>query len=286
MPSQLVFVDVSASQAVPEPPKDAKYYSDKNSIAANKTADKVTDVPKIDGSQTRVVKNADVPVEKFVPLQPSPPSPAKEPPKQPSPPKPPQEKPKPTPPPEKSQPKVAQPETTPRPTQPPGDLAMAKPSPPPAPVEEKPVEQPKPRRPRTVEEALAQQGTRDQLPGQKMKQDGGVKRQALDPGFDVAASPFGAYDRALIEAISQRWYSLLDARDYASDSQGKVVLQFRLHYDGRITDVSIAENTAGEMLGLICQKAIMDPAPFAVWPSDMRRMLGDTRNIQFTFYYN
>jgi hypothetical protein len=58
-----------------------------------------------------------------------------------------------------------------------------------------------------------------------------------------------------------------------------------LHYDGRITDMNMTENTAGEVLGLICQKAVLDPAPFATWPSDMRRTLGDTRNIQFTFYY-
>jgi hypothetical protein len=58
-----------------------------------------------------------------------------------------------------------------------------------------------------------------------------------------------------------------------------------LHYDGRITDMNMAENSAGEVLGFICQKAVLDPAPFAAWPSDMRRTLGDIRNIQFTFYY-
>ena len=103
--------------------------------------------------------------------------------------------------------------------------------------------------------------------------------------LDTKATPFGAYDAALVEAISQRWFSLLDARDYASDSRGKVVLQFQLHYDGRITDMNMAANTAGEVLGLICQKAVLDPAPFAAWPSDMRRTLGDSRNIQFTFIY-
>ncbi len=50
--------------------------------------------------------------------------------------------------------------------------------------------------------------------------------------------------------------------------------------------MNMAENTVGEVLGLICQKAVLDPAPFASWPSDMRRTLGDIRNIQFTFYYN
>jgi hypothetical protein len=49
--------------------------------------------------------------------------------------------------------------------------------------------------------------------------------------------------------------------------------------------MDMAENTVGDVLGLICQKAVLDPAPFAVWPSDMRRTLGDTRHIRFTFYY-
>ena len=64
-----------------------------------------------------------------------------------------------------------------------------------------------------------------------------------------------------------------------------MVLQFALHYDGRVTDMNMPENTAGEVLGFICQKAVLDNNPFAAWPSDMRRTLGDVRNIQFTFYY-
>ncbi len=118
-----------------------------------------------------------------------------------------------------------------------------------------------------------------------MQQDGGVSRHHEMASLDTKATPFGAYDAALVEAISQRWFTLLDERDYASDSRGKVVLQFRLHYDGRITDMNMTENSAGEVLGFICQKAVLDPAPFEKWPSDMRRTLGDIRSIQFTFYY-
>jgi hypothetical protein len=77
---------------------------------------------------------------------------------------------------------------------------------------------------------------------------------------------------------------LLEARNYSSG--GKVVLQFHLHYDGRVTDMVVAENTAGEVLGYVCEKAVLDPAPFGVWPGDMRRLLGETRSIQFTFFYN
>ena len=160
---------------------------------------------------------------------------------------------------------------------------MAKPSPTPR-KEDGDANEAKPPRPRTIKEALARQQD-SRLPGEKMKQDGGVSRRHELASLDTKATPFGAYDAALVEAISQRWFTLLDERDYASDSRGKVVLQFRLHYDGRITDMNVAENTAGEVLGLICQKAVLDPAPFAAWPSDMRRTLGDIRNIQFTFYY-
>ena len=63
----------------------------------------------------------------------------------------------------------------------------------------------------------------------------------------AAASPFGAYDRALIEAVSHRWYSLLDQHAYVSDNRGKVVLQFHLHPDGSITDMNVAETTAAAM---------------------------------------
>jgi hypothetical protein len=284
----LVFVDVSASQATAEPPKDAKYYSDRNSIAANPKADEVNGVPKVDGKQTKVIKTASVEPEKFVPLQPAPPPNPKAPPaKKNSTVIPPIEPPKPTPAQAETKSTVPSEGTKPKAAMAPGDLAMAKPAPP-TPDDGKSSDPPPPptppRRPRTIEEALAQLGS-DRLPGEKMKQNGGVTHQGVEPGFDVAASPFGAYDRALINAVSSRWYSLLDARDFASDSRGKVVVQFRLHYDGRITDVNISENSAGEMMGLICQKALVDPAPFPVWPADMRRLLGDTRNIQFTFYY-
>jgi hypothetical protein len=252
----LMFVNVNPAQATPDAPKETKYYSDKNSLAANPEVDKITDIPKITGTQKEVPKTEDVPRKKFTPLQPAAPvRPAQ----------------------------VAQEELKPKPLPPPGDLVMAKPSPTPR-ATEGDANEAKPPRPRTIKQALAQLQP-SQLPGLKMQQDGGVSRRHEMASLDTKATPFGAYDAALVEAISQRWFSLLDEREYASDSRGKVVLQFRLHYDGRITDMNMADNTAGEVLGLICQKAVLDPAPFAVWPTDMRRTLGDTRNIQFTFYY-
>ena len=245
---QLVFVDVS--QPSPEAPKDTKYYSSQNSRAADPTkGDK--DFPQLNGKQTEVVKTENVPRPTVSKLQPAPPTP------------------------QKPAPSAAQPKPL---VTKPGDLTLGKPE-----TWDKPAAQEEPR-PRTVKQALAQQSQR--LPGQQMRQEGGARRQAMVPSLDVMSTQFGAYDAALVEAVTSRWYGLLDSQQFAMDRSGKVTLRFRLNYDGSITDMSVVQNTVGDLLGYVCQKAITDPAPYAPWPSDMRRMVGENyREITFTFYY-
>lgn len=254
----LMFVEVNPSQATTEAPRNAKYYSDKNSQAANPEPKTDTDIPQIAGTQKQLPKTQSIPREEFKQLQP-------------------------TPPPKPLAQKAAedQPAAKPKPTQPPGDLTLAKPDPSPKREE---GDAPRPHRP-TVREMLAQQEAR-LMPGDMMKQQGGVQRHLEISSLDAKATPFGAYDYALVAAIQQRWYTLLDQRAYASDGRGKVVLHFTLHHDGRITDLSIAETTVNEVLGLMCEKAVSDPAPYDSWPAEMRRTMGETRNIQITFYYN
>jgi outer membrane biosynthesis protein TonB len=91
----------------------------------------------------------------------------------------------------------------------------------------------------------------------------------------------------LIDAISDRWYNLLDNLSYDNYQQGKVVVQFTLSYRGDITDVRVAQNTVSDMLSLMCEKAVRDPAPFGEWSREMRLAVGeDSRRITFTFFYN
>jgi hypothetical protein len=118
-----------------------------------------------------------------------------------------------------------------------------------------------------------------------MKQEGGVRRHLDITSLDAKGTEFGVYDNYLVGVIANSWYSLLDERQYASDYQGKVVIQFRLHYDGTVSDLSVSENTAGTLPGLICETAVDKPRPFQKFPADMRRVVGDVRYIQFTFYY-
>lgn len=138
-------------------------------------------------------------------------------------------------------------------------------------------------RPRTIREAMLQ---KQQSPGARAKLEGGASLRA-NASYDVKATGFGAYDRAFIDAVSSRWYDLLDNMSYDGYRQGKVVLQFVLNYDGRITEMAVVSNTVTESLSLLCQKAVLDPAPFEKWPREMRLMVGeDSRRITFTFHYN
>jgi outer membrane biosynthesis protein TonB len=90
-----------------------------------------------------------------------------------------------------------------------------------------------------------------------------------------------------IEAVQARWFSLLDERDFVGNQSGRVIVQFRLHNDGRISNVSIVNSTVGDLLSWFCQRAVSDPAPYQPFPPDLRRLLNtEYREIRFTFYYN
>ncbi len=94
-----MFLDVDPDQATPEAPKDAKYYSSKNSRAANPDADLDSNQPKMNGKQTDVPKTKDVPRTQNAKPQESQPAPQPQ--------------------------KEAQP-AQPKPTEQPGDMKLAK----------------------------------------------------------------------------------------------------------------------------------------------------------------
>lgn len=240
-----IFVEVSHAEA--EPPKQTKFYSNKNSVAANPEADKNTDQPKLNGKQKDIPKTEDVP--RLPQLQPSAPPPALRPAEQ------------------------TPPDETPQPA---GDLDPLKPV-----KKPEPQTQSQPQRPRTLKQART-----DQNPGLQLQQDGGVQRQRVWSSLDAKATAFGDYDRKIVDAVTDHWYALLDSKNFAQDRTGKVILRFKLKFDGTVQDMETLENTVGELLGYVCQESIQDAAPFEKWPADMRRMIGaNEREITFTFYY-
>jgi protein TonB len=276
----LMFVTVDPSQAVPDAPTDAKYYSALNSRAANPDPKLDTPVPKIDGKQERVPQTMERARPELQALQPAPTPP----------PQVAEQQPEPAPEPE---PKPAPPQAPPRPTPTPrpGDLAYLKPAELPKPPLESKTPRasehpntPSPPRPRTLAMARQQKGG---IAGDRVKQQGGVRRFSVEPSFDVRSTPFGAYDAAIIAAIQKHWYDLIENREFSGSYSGKVVLEFRLNSDGSVTDMRVGETDVTEILALLCQRAVQDPAPFARWPADLRRLVGkEYRDVRFTFYYN
>jgi hypothetical protein len=249
----IVFVDVSPEQAVTEPPKKTIYYSDKSSRAANPDPTIDTETPRIDGKQTDIAKTEDVQRNKTYPLIPSLP--------------------------EKS--KQENPEENAKPRYTPGDMVLAKPLPTPKTTPGENEHD----RPRTLKEALARQPN-NRLTGEKMKQEGGVRRRNLASSLDVVGSPFGEYNARIISAVQNRWYDLLDNRNYAGEQIGSVTIKFRLHADGHISEVSFLDSSVDLALGMLCQSAIKDPSPYDAWPETMRHTIGESSiEVTFKFFY-
>lgn len=245
----LVFVNVNPDTATPEPPKNAIYYSSLNSKAANPETDRDTDKPKFTGEQELVPETETVERNKFDRLQPTPPA---------------------------QQPQA---EERSKPSQTPGDLAMAKPELNPRP-DSGPAERERPRR-----LAQVQQKPAHRPPSQMMKRDGGVKGRLDSPSLDTKATITGRYDWYFIEAVKDRWFQLMEDRNFTA-TPGYVRLKFKLHHDGRITEMTVLEHTVTETLSYICQASILQIVPFEKWTTEMRNLIGkDFREITFTFYY-
>ena len=116
-----------------------------------------------------------------------------------------------------------------------------------------------------------------------------AKKRLMDEqvkaGNAATNTVFSPYDSKVIHAIQQHWYELLG--DTPVDKPGMVVIDFRLHADGHVSDVRIAHTTADEKTALICQKAVLESAPFASWSQEMRKATAsEYRDVRFTFYYN
>jgi hypothetical protein len=256
----LMFVQVDPANAIPEAPKEAKYYGANNTAAANPEITKPSTVPDIRGKQTDYLKTVEEGKPKAQPLQPTPPP----------------------------RPQVVAKAAAEKQSYTPGDMASAKPAETArdnetkteaqAAVEAQP--QPAYQRPRTLAEAMARSGT----PGEMSQQAGGVNNIHITSDLDVKYSDVGAYDAEFVAAVQARWDQLWDHRN--PNGAGKVVLSFRLLPDGSIQNLKMVKNEVTDLMETMCEQAIKDPAPYQPWPREMRLEIpADYRDIQFTFFY-
>ncbi len=287
----MVFVDVDPSQASLEAPPDTPFYSPVNSVAAD--PDPVDDQaqPRLDGKQDKVLKTLATERSAAVPLQPA--SPAEAQPESSARQRPPEVVDRAQPEPKPLEPEVAKVEPVTRavPRVEPGNFEAAKPVPQPQPVASampSGTGMEARERPRTLAAARADRNVNPHsaLVGEKYRQEGGVRRFSVQSSLDVRGSPFGNYDARFVSIVQQCWLELLQQQRYTLDRVGKVVLRFKLTFDGRIKDMETVESNVGEIFTLLCQMAITKPAPYDKWPTEMRKMIReDHREVMFTFYY-
>lgn len=108
---------------------------------------------------------------------------------------------------------------------------------------------------------------------------------AIEMPVSTTDGAIGEYDRGLLAAIQQRWFALLDTRQ-DTPAKGKVVVEFQLYSNGSVAETRIAKSTVDKALDLLCQKAVLDPAPFSPWPYAVRKALtNECRRITLTFYF-
>jgi len=277
------FMETDNSQVTGEQPKDAKYYSDRATVAANPVnpTGKTGDTPYLEGKETRVMSTENVVPNLGPPSAPvapvAPPSPPASPPAVVA----------------NSPPPVAVAEQ-PKQVADKGlnaaeekRFAMLSPEAAIAPqapqMEPSPPAQPQQSRP----PSLGSPGTGSQREIAAAKSHltaAGVSRIGVT-AFNVKDSPFGAYDQQLILAVQSRWYALIE-QNRLYEGVGQVTLYFQLLDDGTVQGMETKENTAGITLGLFCEKAIVDSAPFAPLPEKLRMLVGkEPREVNFTFYY-
>ena len=281
-PDPMLFIEVDPTKAATEDPENTKFYAAQSTLASNPDSKLDTTLPKIDGKQTQITRAFDAQrsQSKPAPLQPTPQpqqkveaQPQKEAVQKPHP--------------EVKQLAKASPERQfpeEKEKQTPGDLDQkTQPKSKPQQAQDKPEASAPKTRPKTITEArLLQSDSRP--PGEKSKQDGGVKDISSDFSYAAKGTPLGDYDARIVDAIRTKWYALLDGK---ASPRGHVTIEFRLYSNGSVRNVKTTDKDVDELFSYLCQSAIITPAPYEKWPDAVRAIIGrDYRDVKFTFYYN
>ena len=148
--------------------------------------------------------------------------------------------------------------------------SAAQPSPAPAPVAANPD------RPR----ASVPSGTYGLL----LRRPVGVNR-AGSIAVDARFSNYGDYTQRMMEAIQSSWWSIIERSRFEGVSRGNVIVRFRLHRDGTVTDAQVLGTEVTRVMTLACKDAVMAPAPYDIWRADMVAMYGESDTVTINFLY-
>ena len=112
----------------------------------------------------------------------------------------------------------------------------------------------------------------------------GVSR-AGSIAVDARFSNYGDYTQRMLEAIQSSWWSIIERSRFEGLSRGSVIVRFRLHRDGTVTDAQILGSEVTRVMSLACKDAVMAPAPYDIWRADMVAMYGESDTVTINFHY-
>jgi hypothetical protein len=121
------------------------------------------------------------------------------------------------------------------------------------------------------------------ITGPLMRSEGSARRRG-SLSIDATFSEFGEYEQQFYAAIQTGWYQEIEFFQ-PIDTATRVVIQFTLHADGRVTDVKTVQSTASKVATFICETAISKRSPFRPWTKEMVQVFGQERTLNVAFYY-
>lgn len=113
----------------------------------------------------------------------------------------------------------------------------------------------------------------------------GVNR-AGSIAVDARFSNYGDYTQRMLEAIQSSWWSIIERSRFEGLSRGNVIVRFRLHRDGTVTDAQVLRSEVTRVMTLACKDAVMAPAPYDIWRADMVAMYGESDTVTINFLYH
>ena len=113
----------------------------------------------------------------------------------------------------------------------------------------------------------------------------GVSR-AGSIAIDARFSNYGDYTQRMLEAIQSTWWSIIERSRFEGVTRGSVIVRFRLHRDGTVTDAQILGSEVTRVMSLACKDAVMAPAPYDIWRADMVAMYGESDTVTINFIYH
>lgn len=103
---------------------------------------------------------------------------------------------------------------------------------------------------------------------------------------DKNRSPIAQYNAEMRESIHDSWHVLAKTVDRNALKQGKIVVQMRQRYDGKVVSMKILESSMGAAEALLLERAILSETKYKPWPEDMFRLVGaNYRMITATYYF-